>query len=85
MRAHRFLHIIVGFNAQTAANCAYNKTREVGAMKISGSTIKIIAGVFITIGVIIILCVVPPEVYLFVMGLALVSIGIALLIKKSGC
>ena len=47
MRAHRFLHIIVGFNAQAAANCAYNKTREVGAVKISGSTIKIIAGVFI--------------------------------------
>jgi hypothetical protein len=45
---------------------------------------KIIAGVLITIGVIIILCVVPPAVYLFAPGLALVALGIALLIRKAG-
>jgi hypothetical protein len=29
--------------------------------------------------------VVPPAVYLFATGLALVALGIALLIRKSGC
>ena len=54
-------------------------------MRTNGNTAKIVAGVLIALGIVIILWVVPPQVYLFLMGVALIALGVAVLIKKGGC